>query len=88
MTTVPGLNTISINSVAHLMQPPRRGTVASTRYRGVVEARVPGKCNQYREFHKDQYYLFAQVVYRREFTAMFDNEYAIFSCDDMNRIKV
>lgn len=88
VSTVPGLNTISINSVARLMQPPRRGTVAGTRYRGVVEARVPGKRNQYREFHKDQHYLFAQVAYRREFTAMFDNECAIFSCDDMNKIKV
>ena len=90
LSTVPGLRSqgISISSVARLMQPPRRGTVASTRYKGLVAARVPGKRNQYREVHKDQHYLFPQVAYRHEFTAMFKNECAIFSADDMNKIKV
>eukprot|EP00731_Ephydatia_muelleri_P006878 Em0003g1126a len=69
-------------------KPPRHGTRASLRYKGQVAARVPGKRNQYREFHTDQHYLFAQVAYRREFSVMFENECALFSCDDMNKIKV
>lgn len=68
--------------MAHLMQPPRHGTRASSRYKGLVAARVPGKRNQYQEFHKDQHYLFAQVAYRREFSVMFENECALFSCDE------
>ena len=90
LSTVPGLKKhgISASSVARLMQPPRHGTRASLRYKGQVAARVPGKRNQYREFHTDQHYLFAQVAYRREFSVMFENECALFSCDDMNKIKV
>ena len=68
-------------SVSRLMQPPRRGTVASTRYKALVAARIPGKRNQYREDHHDKHYLFAQVAYRREFSAMFSEECAIFSAD-------
>ena len=50
--------------------------------------RVPGKRNAYREDHPDQHYLFARVAYRREFSEMFSSECAIFSCDDMNKVKV
>ena len=90
LSTVPGLRGrgISTSSVARLIQPPRRGTIASSRYKGLVAARVPGKRNQYREFHKDQHYLFSQVAYRREFSVMFENECAVFSGDDMNKVKV
>ena len=43
--TVPGLRErgFSGTSVARLMQPPRRGTIASSRYKGLLAARVPGK---------------------------------------------
>lgn len=67
------------------MAPPRRGTTAATRYKTLVSARVPAKCNQYRENHEDQHYLFARVAYRREFTMKFREE---ASCDDMNKVKV
>lgn len=91
LANVPNLKShgISLSSVARLLEPPRHGTIASKRYKGLVAARVPGKRNQYREDHKDQdYQLFAQVAYRREFSAMFDKESAILSTDDMNKIKV
>ena len=73
---------ISTSSIAQLM---RRGAIASSRYKGLVAARVPGKRNQYSEFHRDQHYLFA---YRREFSVMFESECAVFSSDDTNKIKV
>lgn len=47
MQTIPGLKEhgLSKHAVAHLMEPPRRGTVAAKRYQGLVKARVPGeKC--------------------------------------------
>ena len=90
LANVPNLKChgISLTSVARLMEPPRRGTVASMRYKALIAARVPGKRNQYREDHQDQHYLFTQVAYRREFSAMFSEECAIFSADDMNKIKV
>lgn len=70
------------------MSPPRKGTITAARYNCLVSARVPQKCNNYREYHEDQHYLFARVAYRREFTTMFHKEAAIFSCDDMNKVKV
>ena len=90
LSNVPGLREhgISSSAVSRLLEPPHRGTIASTRYKGLVSARVPGKRNQYREFHQDQHYLFAQVAYRREMTEMFSKECAILSADDMNKIKV
>ena len=42
----------------------------------------------YREGNADQHYLFTQVAYRKEFSIMFEKECALFSCDDMNKIKV
>ena len=90
LANVPNLKChgISLTSVAHLMESPRRGTVASTRYKALIAARVPEKRNQYREDHQDQHYLFTRVAYMREFSAMFSEECAIFSADDMNKIKV
>ena len=90
MQNIPGLkeHALSKHTVARLMEPPRRGTIAGKRYQGFVKARVPGKRNAYREDHPDQHYLFARVAYRREFSEMFSSECAIFSCDDMNKVKV
>ena len=50
-------------TVSHLMDPPRRGTNSSRRYKGFVKAHVPGKQNSYREDHPDQHYLFACLAY-------------------------
>ena len=90
LASVPDLKShgISLSTVARLFEPPHKGNIASRRYKGLVAAKVPGKRNQYREDHEDQHYLFAQVAYRREFSAMFDKECAIFSADDVNKIKV
>ena len=90
LATVPNVKDhgISKASVARLMKPPRCGTIASKRYKRLIAAKVPGKCNEYREDNIDQHYLFVQVAYRKEFSIMFKKECALFSCDDMNKIKV
>ena len=51
LATVPNLKDhgISKASVARLMEPPRCGTIASKRYKRLIAAKVPGKCNEYRE---------------------------------------
>ena len=79
---------ISKHTIAYLMEPPRKQTIAASRYKGYVKARVPGYRNQYREDNIDQHYLFACVSYRSEFAQMFSKFCAIFSCDDMNKVKV
>ena len=59
LQSIPGLKEhgLSKHTVARLMEPPRRGTIAGKRYQGLVKARVPGKRNAYREDHPDQHYL-------------------------------
>ena len=75
LATVPNLKDhgISKASVVRLMEPPRCGTIASKRYKRLIAAKVPGKCNEYREDNIDQHYLFVQVAYRKEFSIMFKN---------------
>ena len=87
---VPGLREMGISkhTIARLMEPPRKGTIAAARYKSLIKARVPGKKNAHREDNIDQHYLFARVAYRREFAQKFLNFCAIFSCDDMNKVKV
>ena len=54
-------------------------------HKGLVDARVPGKRNQYREGSKNQHFLFARVAYREEFVSQFRE---MNSCDDMNKIRM
>ena len=65
LATVPNLKDhgISKASVARLMEPPRRGTIANKRCKRLIVAKVPGKRNEYREDNINQHYLFAQVAY-------------------------
>ena len=75
-------------TIAYLMALPHKGHRSSERYKSLVDARVPGKLNSYREDHPDQHYLFARVQYRQESAQMFSDEVCVFSCDDMNKLKV
>ena len=84
---IPELH-IGTTTIAYMMAPPHRGHHSAERYKSIIDARVPGKDNSYREDHPDQHYLFARVAYRHEFARMFQDECAVFSCDDMNKLKV
>ena len=79
---------ISTTTIAYLMTPPHHGHSSSKRYKSIVNARVPGKDDSFREEHLDQHYLFTRVVYHHEFVQMFYEECAVLSCDDMKKIKV
>ena len=70
------------------MKPPRRNSSRAHRYKELVDARVPGKKNSYREESANQHFLFARVAYREEFVSKFSQECCFFSCDDMNKIKM
>ena len=71
-----------------MFQAPRKNTVAARRYKGVINAKRGRNDTSYREEHQDSHYLFARVAYRLELAAMFADETAVFSCDDMNKLKV
>ena len=71
-----------------MFQAPRKNTVAARRYKGVINAKRGRNDNSYREEHQDSHCLFARVAYRLELAAMFADETAVFSCDDMNKLKV
>ena len=69
LETIPGLKDMGIikHTIARLMDPPGKATIAASRYKSLVKARVPGEKNAYYEEHIVQHYLFALVAYRREF---------------------
>lgn len=90
LSTVEGLaeHGISRDTIHLMMAPPRKGTKREGRYKGLVDARVPAKKNQYREDHPNTHFLFSRVAYRREMGVVFSDEIETFSVDDMNKIKV
>lgn len=85
---IPELKNISRDAIHYLMAPPRKNSSRFPRYKMVVDAKVPGKRNQYREDRANQHFLFARVAYREEFVSKFKDECFFYSCDDMNKIKM
>ena len=79
---------ISRDAIHMLLQPPRKNSTRSQRYKSLIDAKVPGKRNQYREGSPNQHFLFARVSYREEFVSKFADECTFFSCDNMNKIKM
>ena len=90
MREIPGLaeKGISRDAIHILFQPPRKNLTRYEWYKTLTDAKFPRKRNQYREGSVNQHFLFASVSYREEFASKFVDEYALFSCDGMNKIKM
>ena len=86
LRSVPGLKTISRTAIHQLMVPPRKETLKASRYHSVVNVRVPGKRNDKHGDHKDSHFCLAQMGYIKEFSAQFQQETALISCDNKNKI--
>ena len=89
LEVIPALVDIPCNTVHRLMVSPRKNSIQSKRYQGLVSARIPhtGR-NDYRENHENQHFLFAQVSYREEFCSKFNSECSFYLCDDMAKIRM
>ena len=91
LASVPGLSEgggISLDAIHHLTTAPRKNSSRARRYKGLIDVRVPGKRNQYREDSKNQHFLFARVAYREELASKFREECQFYSCDDMNKLRM
>lgn len=91
LENVPGLKNsggIHRDTIHRLTVAPRKNTIRSHRFKGLIDARVPGKKNQYREDSANQHFLFARVAYREEFVTKFQKEAQFYSCDDMNKLRM
>lgn len=64
LATIPGLKEHGIckDTVHHLMVAPRAKTIRAERYKGIVDAKIPAKRNQYREGSENQHFLFARAA--------------------------
>ena len=60
------------------MHPPRQDCSRAHRYKSLIDAKVSGKCNQYREGSPNQHFLFARVAYGEDFVSRFENEVSLF----------
>ena len=61
LKNIPGLEEaggISRDTIHRLTKAPRKNSIQAHRYQGLIDARVPGKRNQYREHNKNQHFLF------------------------------
>ena len=67
---------------------PDRGNIASQKYKALIDARIGVKKINYREYHQDSHYLFAQNKQRRRFCTLLGPDYCILSMDDMAKVKV
>ena len=90
LDTVPGLKDhgISVDTVHHLMVAPRKNSSHADRYKGLIDAKVAAKKNNYREGCENQHFLFARVNYREELCSKFHEEACFYSSDDMNKLRM
>ena len=79
---------MSLDTVHRLLEPPRKGTIASRYYYGLVAARVPHKCNNVVKEHVDIHYCRAAVKLFCEMFVQFRDETLLLSVDDMNKLNV
>ena len=79
---------MSLDTVHRLLEPPRKGTIASRYYYGLVAARVPHKCNNVVKEHVDIHYCRVAVKLFCEMFVQFRDETLLLSVDDMNKLNV
>ena len=80
--------TVSKNTVHRLMQPPRRKTIASKRYLGLIPARVPPKRNSNeKKEHIDFHFTCSQVNLVNEMAVLCENTLSL-SVDNKNKVEV
>ncbi len=84
MQTIPELQEYGIGTttIAYLMAPLTVGIGLQNDIRQLLMLGYRVKTT------RTEKTTFARVAYRREFAQMFQSECAVFSCDDMNKIKV
>ncbi|KAJ8030165.1 hypothetical protein HOLleu_26495 [Holothuria leucospilota] len=79
---------VSKSTVRRWMKAPHEGRFASKRYEGLIDAKIPSKRNDFREENRDDHFHRAVVKYMREMCSHFQSECVVYSCDNMNKLKV
>ena len=78
---------ISLTTICRMFNAPNKNDCCSIRYKGYVDVKVEAKSNNYREYNPDAHYLFAANKMRRELAALYPNDVAILSVDDIAKVK-
>ena len=79
---------VSLSTVCRMFEAPSKGNLASGWHKGLINDKVGQKQNSHREPHIDAHYLFLRNKLRREFAIHHSKDVAMFSVDDMAKIKV
>ena len=80
---------ISRHTVHRLMYPPRRKSISSKLYKGLIKARVPPKRNtKEKKVHEDFHYSCAQVNLLNEMAYLFKENTLSLSVDNKNKVEV
>ena len=80
---------VSKHTIHRLLQPRRKKTIASQRFAGLVNARVPPKSNsKEKTYHPHFHYTCAQINIVQELGQLSPNGTMSLSCDNKNKIDV
>ena len=80
---------VSRNTIHRLMKAPRQNTIASKRFKGLINARVPPKRNtKEKQTHRHFHYTCAQINLVNEMAEMFRTGTVSMSVDNKNKVEV
>ena len=80
---------MSRKAVHYLLNPPRKGTMSSKRYKGFIQARVPPKRNtKEKKEHPDFHFTSAQVKLINELSYLCSDNTLTLSVDNKNKVEV
>ena len=60
---IPTFSMNTCDAILLLFQPPHKNSTKSQRYKGLIDAKVPGRKDQYSNGSINQHFLFARVSY-------------------------
>eukprot|EP00111_Clytia_hemisphaerica_P009455 TCONS_00027736-protein len=76
-------------AVHYLLNPPRKGTMSSKRYKGFIQARVPPKRNtKEKKEHPDFHFTSVQVKLINELSYLSSDNTLTLSVDNKNKVEV
>lgn len=92
LETIPDLRekhpNLSKETVARLMEPPRRGTHHAKMFKGLIKARPSRVENNNHKFSEADHRCFTNIKNARELFALFPEEGVLADCDNMAKIQM
>ncbi|XP_033101268.1 uncharacterized protein LOC117104521, partial [Anneissia japonica] len=77
-----------VDTVHRLFVSPHSGRTTAKRFKGYIDAKVPRKENSKMKDNSDAHFYNARVKYVMQMSAIYEEQCAIFSVDNKNKVKI